>query len=654
MKSQIKVKLHRRCILPGLFTISMVTGFCQKKPVTTESPDKKISVEFMVNGDQSVGYKVMFANSMVLENSSLGLVTSDGDFSQGLAVTSVSNTEPVKDIYKTLNAKKSSITYLANKRVFHLANKSGQQLDIIFQVSNDGIGFRYYFPKASGNVTQILSEATTYTLPATATAFLQPMQESKSGWEKTNPAYEEHYKQDVPVGLYNKRGWVYPALFKTKTAWLLITEAGMDGTYCNTRLYNDSLSNIYHISFPDPREVIGITGGGLLPASKLPWYSPWRIITIGGLNTIMESTLGMDLAAPAKKIDPSFVRPGKASWSWINSKDNFIVYDEQKKYIDFAADMHWQYCLVDADWDRKIGYDKIKELADYAATKNVSLLLWYNSAGDWNTVKYTPKNMLLTSELRSREFARLQAMGIKGVKIDFFGGDGQSVIKYYTDILEDAAKYKLLVNFHGATLPRGWARTYPQLMTTEAVRGFEMITFNQADADLEASHCAMLPYARNAFDPMDFTPMNLYKIQTKVQRKTTSAFELALSVLFLSGIQHYAESPEGMIQVPGAVKDFLRQLPNNWDDAKFIDGYPGKLLVMARKSGKKWYVAGINGEAETRQLDLDLAFLKGKKATLISDGAEPLSFKNEMVTIANNGKYQVEIKGAGGFVLLFE
>jgi alpha-glucosidase len=309
--------------------------------------------------------------------------------------------------------------------------------------------------------------------------------------------------------------------------------------------------------------------------------------------------------------------------------------------------------LVDAAWDQKIGYDKIKELSQYAASKNVGLLLWYNSAGDWNTVTYTPRSKLLTHEDRVKEFTRLKEMGIKGVKIDFFGGDGQSVIKYYIDILNDAAQFQLLVNFHGATLPRGWQRTYPNLVTMEAIKGFEFITFDQRNADVESNHCAMLPFTRNAFDPMDFTPMNLYKIETsRVKRKTTSAFELATSVIFLSGVQHMAESPAGMEHVPGYVQKFLMELPNRWDDVKFIDGYPGKYVVLARKAGNKWYVACINGENTERTISIDLSSFKKQKGLLIADGNEPLTFTNE--NIQGKSKKEVSVKPQGGFVMILE
>ncbi|MES2648490.1 MAG: glycoside hydrolase family 97 catalytic domain-containing protein [Bacteroidota bacterium] len=626
----------------------------QAKSYAVSSPDKSIIATFFMGEKRQAFFTVTKNKEKVLAPSSLGLITDFSDFASGLTLVSASPITMVTDSYKTMNAKKSNIVYKARKGIFHLKNKKGNLLDIIFQVSNDGVAFRYLLPGKSKLITAVTNEATAYQLMPGTRGWLQPMASSKSGWEATNPSYEENYLQDVPVGTPSPigAGWVYPSLFKTGNNWLLFTEAAMDGSYCATRLNCDSGSSTYKVAFPDPREVI--TGKALLPQITLSAYSPWRIITVGDLATITESTLGTDLAKPAIKLDAAYVKPGKSAWSWIMSKDDFIIFEEQKKYIDFASDMHWQYCLVDVNWDQKIGFEKIAELVAYAATKKVGLLLWYNSAGDWNTVKYTPKDKLLTSELRQAEFARLQSMGIKGVKIDFFAGDGQSVIQYYIDILEDAAKYNLLVNFHGATLPRGWARTYPNLVTTEAVKGFEMITFEQVNADKEANHCAMLPFTRNAFDPMDFTPMNLYKIASQVQRKTTSAFELATSVLFLSGIQHFAENAEGMSHMPAYVKTFLQTLPDYWDDVKFVDGFPGKLAVIARRKGDTWYIAGINGENAGKKLLLNLAWLKNRNGSIYQDGETPLSIDMGKVTIKEDGQLPVNLSPNGGFVMTFK
>jgi hypothetical protein len=639
-----------RNLIAFLFLTFLSSGAIAQVGIT--SPDKKITVQVAVNADGGIRYSVRANQQEVLRSSSLGLISNSADFSKGNILLEAKPVQLVNDAYTMIYAKKKQTSYKANKRTIRFQNSDKQILDVIFQVSNDAVAFRYQLKKNNSNTENITEELTSFHFPTTAKAWLQPMQVSKTGWEQTNPAYEEHYVQDVAVGTAapTAAGWVYPALFRSNNQWALITEASVETTDCATRLKTASPDGEYSIGYPDPREII--TGKGLLPTFQSTYVSPWRIITIGSLATIIESTAGTDLAKPSVIKNTSFVKPGKSSWSWINSKDDFIVYDEQKKYIDYAAAMNWQYCLVDADWDRKIGYEKIKELSEYAKTKNVGLLLWYNSAGDWNTVKYTPRNLLLTTESRAKEFQRLKDMGIKGVKIDFFAGDGQSVIEYYQNILKDAAKYELLVNFHGATLPRGWSRTYPHLMTTEAVRGFEMITFGQDDANKEATHCAMLPFTRNAFDPMDFTPMNLYKIQTKVQRKTTSAFELATSVLFLSGIQHFAESPEGMQQVPANIQQFLKDLPTAWDDVKFIDGFPGKYVVIARKHQNKWYIAGINGQQNAQTVELDLSLFKKQKASIITEGETSLSFSEKPLNAKK--KQTVVMKESGGFIMVLE
>lgn len=630
-----------------------ISFFSFGQVVTVASPDKKIVVSCQI---EQMTYAIAYNGKRVMENSKLGLVREDEDFSNKLKLNKISTPKQVKDTYTLLTGKKKDITYLATERVIETQTTSGKKMNIIFRVSNDGVAFRYEFPEQSTEIKKIISEETSFHFINGTRAWLQPKTEAQSGWEHTNPSYEAHYMMDIPTGTPSpgKNGWVYPALFKYNDVWMLITEAALGRTYCGTALQQESPDHEYKINFPQAPEVF--TGRVLYPESTLPWKTPWRIIAMGDLKTIAESTLGTDLAAPAKKMDASFIKPGKSSWSWILKKDDSTVFSVQKKYIDFAADMKWQYCLLDATWDKLIGYDSVKMLADYARGKNVGLLLWYNSAGDWNTVKFTPKDKLLTHESRMAEFSRLHAMGIKGVKIDFFSGDGQSMINYYEDILEDAAANQILVNFHGATLPRGLHRTYPNHMTSEAVFGYEMITFGQNAANAAPAHAVMSALVRNAFDPMDFTPMNLYKIPN-IKRVTTAAFELATAVVFLSGIQHYAESPEGMDRVPKHVKDFLRSLPNSWDDVKFIEGYPGKLLVVARKKGNSWYVSGINGENVEKQLTLDLSFLKNRKGELITSGAqinEEPSFQTTSIILPEAGNLTITLKGNDGFVVVFK
>jgi hypothetical protein len=646
------------------FVLSTIFIFCysataqQKRNVikrtSISSPNKKITAEVLLSSKNTAIYNIIYSGKTILQNSALGIIREDADFANNLQWLSSSEQKTVKDEYKMLTAKKSLIKYAANKRTISLLNKNGDAFNIVFQVSNDGVAFRYEFPQISTEIKKIKQELTSFKFNEGTRAWLQPKTESQSGWEHTNPSYEAHYKMDIATGTAapGQNGWVYPAMFKYDDVWMLITEAALGRTYCGTALQQFSPDNEYKINFPQEAEKF--TNGVLYPESKLPWQTPWRIIAIGSLKTITESTLGTDLALPAIIMDSSFIKPGRSSWSWIMSKDDNIVYAEQKKYIDYAADMHWEYCLIDVNWDTKIGYDKIKELADYAAAKKVGLILWYNSAGDWNTVKYHPKDKLLTHESRVAEFAKLQQMGIKGIKADFFSGDGQSMINYYQDILEDAATYHLLINFHGATLPRGWQRTYPNLMTTEAVYGYEMITFGQKDADTAAPHMVMSAFARNAFDPMDFTPVNLYKIP-RIERRTSATFEMATAVIFLSGIQHFAESPEGMAKMPEPVKNYMQNIPSHWDDVKFIDGYPGKFYAVARRSGSKWYVAAINGDTASKQINLQtLPFLKPFKTGTLFTTNNAHEIVTEKKTVYANKNETIIIKANDGFVLVFE
>lgn len=628
---------------------------CKAKKNTVTSPNRDISVHFSISQNKNPCFTVRFLGKLVIGQSKLGIIMEDEDFSENLSLVSVSSIETVKDDYEMLVGKKRKYSYSANRKVFHLKNANAKKMDIIFQVSNDGVAFRYYFPEKSDETKKIVKETSSFNFSPGTKAYIQHMSEAKSGWCQVNPGYEEFYEQNVEIEKlrFNKAGWVFPALFNEGEYWILLSETAPDRDYCGCRLQQDSISHEFFIDFPQRQEKI--FARELKPESELPWKTPWRIIIIGkGLKTIVESTLGTDLAEPSKLKDISFVKPGQSSWSWVLLKDDSTVYDVQKRFIDYASDMNWEYCLVDADWDKKIGYEKLGELTRYAQDKGVGILAWYNSSGNWNTTEYSPKSKLLNHKDRLEEFNRIKKIGIKGVKVDFFGGDGQSVMSYYQDIFEDAAENGLMVNCHGATIPRGWQRTYPNLVTVEAVRGFEYVTFEQLNADNEPNHSCMLPFTRNVFDPMDFTPVCFSEVPN-IKRITSNTFELALSVIFYSGIQHFAETPKGMQTVPDYVKNFLREIPNYWYDTKFVDGFPGKFVVIARKSGNTWYVAGINGEEKEKHLKFKLHFIKEtKSATLITDGKDNRSFNMEKITYTPNDSLEIKLKGNGGFVLKFD
>jgi len=614
------------------------------------SPGNQLLATVGVDRDGRPWYQVFYRGQAVIQASPLGICREDTCFDKGLTLKSASAITPVTESYRLWVGKQTMAKYRANELQLDLQNAAGESLLMSFRLSDDGLAYRYEFPGDS-DTTRVVTEEYSGTrfFPGTL-AWLQPKAEAQSGWSNVNPSYEEDFYQAVAVGTPSPttNGWVYPALFRYGDTWILLSETGMDGNYCGTNLASDSTDGLYRVRFPQPAEVT--TGGKLLPEVKLPFHSPWRLVLVGDLATLMASTLGTDLAPAAEKQDTDYITPGVAAWSWGLLKDEATVEPVQREFIDYAAGMGWPYVLVDADWDQKIGYEKIAELATYAAGKNVSLLLWYNSSGAWNETVYTPKGRLLTHEDRVAEFARLQKMGIKGVKVDFFPGDGQSAIRYYLDILEDAADFELLVNFHGSTLPRGIQRTYPNHMTSEAVKGFEFITFEQKNADQEATHSAMLPFTRNLFDPMDFTPMVLGDIPN-IERRTSNGFQLALPVLFYSGIQHLVTTPDQMQKVPGFVRDYLSHLPGAWDESRFLEGFPGKYVVIARRASDRWYVAGINAESRPKALALDLSFTGQSKGRLIVDGKTPRTLEQLPVSAAPTG---ITVQPGAGFIMIFD
>ncbi|OGX83165.1 glycoside hydrolase family 97 protein [Hymenobacter coccineus] len=619
-------------------------------PILVSSPDGAVTVMVAVTAQGQPTYAVRYRQTELLRPSRLGLRLASADLTQGLRLTKADPQTAVADNYQLATDKRANCRYRANRRVLHFAGAAGAPtLSVVFQVSDDGVAFQYLVEGKSTEVQRITAESTTFHLPAGAKGWLHPHAVAQTGFANTQPSYEEYYEKGVAAGTTSPlgQGWSFPALFEVGKNWVLLTEAGMGRSYCGSHLAHQSPDAEYAVAFPQTPEKT-TPDAALLPESRLPWRTPWRVLVVGNsLAPIVESTLTTDLSAPAQTaLLPD--APGKSSWSWVLLGDQNTTYDVQRRFIDYAATMGWRYCLVDALWDKQIGYDKTQELAQYARSKNVGLLVWYNSNGHWNESPQTPTNVLFEAESRRKEFARLKQMGVAGVKIDFFGGDGQSFMNYYQDILVDATKAGLLANFHGTTIPRGWNRTYPNLMSMEAVRGFEFLTFDQKNTDQEPTHCATLPFTRNAVGPMDFTPMAFSEIRGK-QRRTSNAFELALSVVFQSGIQHYAEVPEGMAAQPAYVQDFVKKLPPRWADVKYVAGYPGQYAVLARQApGGAWYVAGINGSDAPQTIQVDLGKLDITSGTLITDGDTNRSFSTKAIT---GTTVSVTLPARGGFVV---
>jgi hypothetical protein len=322
-----------------------------------------------------------------------------------------------------------------------------------------------------------------------------------------------------------------------------------------------------------------------------------------------------------------------------------------KKFTDLAASMDWPYTLFDWEWDAMGNGGDVEDAAEYALSKGVKPLIWYNS-GMFKWITATPIDRMKTHENRMEEFAWLKKLGFVGVKVDFFLSEKQYMIDYYLDILEDAAKFEMMVNFHGSLVPRGWSRTYPHLMTMEAVRGAEWYNNNAELTTTAPEHNSVMPFTRNVIGPMDYTPVTFTNSQHP--HITSYGHELALSVVFESALQHMADRPEGYYNLPDAPKTFLKDVPTAWDDIKYIDGYPGKDVVIARRKGDSWYVGGLNGENIEKDKSLSFDFLdsgRKYKLTLIADGKHDKDFETKYMAVGSESIINVKMLRRGGFII---
>jgi hypothetical protein len=381
-----------------------------------------------------------------------------------------------------------------------------------------------------------------------------------------------------------------------------------------------------------------------------PWASPWRIVVSGRtLAAIAESSLPHHVSRPPAARDWSWVKPGRATWSWWSDHASPRDYRAITPFIDLASRWGWEYSLVDANWDR-MKNGNVEQLAAYAKERNVGLLLWYNSGGEHTEITEEPRDRLIDHASREKEFARLERLGIKGVKVDFFQSDKPWMIQHYLGILSDAADHHLLVDFHGCTIPRGWQRTWPNLMAMEAVRGAEVYSCCPEYGPAAVWQNTVLPFTRNVVGSMDYTPVTF--TDQKIAHQTSYAHELALSVLFESGIQHFADAVRGYEALPDYAQSWLKQVPVVWDETRFVAGYPGQFAVLARRAGDIWYLAGVEGAKEARTLTLALPFLGrgAHRIELITDGADAKSFARSGKTLAAGTPLEVALRPAGGFV----
>lgn len=657
-----------------LFLMVLVSGLAIVANAETNkvsSPDGKLVVTLDTDGGK-LTYQATYDGKEMVKKSALGLKTDMGDYSKDLKLEKVS--EGKKQEQYTMRGSKASVVDVNMNTIKMTFSIPGAKRIMTMEmcVGNNDIAYRYLFDSSNDGgkdeprrVT-ILEEASSFNFPDVTTTFICPQIDGNNrGWMGTKPSYEEEYKADAPMAVKSQYGlgYTFPCLFRVgNDGWILVSETGTGSNYCGCHLSDYSKENGYTIAFPDQSENHGI--GSTTPAFSLPGATPWRTITLGStLKPIVETTIPFDVVEEQYKAHAD-MKPGRYVWSWLIWQDNSANYDDQVLFINTAAAMGFEYCLVDALWDEQIGRKRMAELSRYAQSRGVSLMLWYNSNGAANNAPQGPRNCMSSSIAREKEMAWMESIGIKGIKVDFFGGDKQQTMQQYEDILSDANRHGIQVIFHGCTLPRGWEKMYPNYVASEAVLASENVYFGEYHAKKEGFELTMHPFCRNVVGSMDWggTMMNRWLNKEdqpgkRHRRYTSDTFEMSAAIMNQTTIQCIDMQPSNLETLQQHELDLLRQIPTTWSETKFIDGYPAKYAVVARKStAGKWFVSGLNGENKVRTLTLNVPMLAGKTVTYYTD--EPLKkgqqFPNPVKTTAkvdDNGNVKVTMQGNGGIIL---
>lgn len=645
-------------ILFGIMALASTASAQKKDFVYIESPDGNNNV-YVGSTDGLAWYSIRYGDDIVLPAARLGLTTNVADYSS-LELVDIRK-DMTEGSYTLDRSKASQIIFGANIGICTFRNKDGQTLEVEFRVSNNDVAFRYLLPREgeTGSV-RVLEEKTEFNFADNASnthisTYLTPQSDAMIGWKRTKPSYEEYYAIGKPVTEKSEygHGFTFPCLFQLgDDGWVLVSETGVGSNYCGSRLSDskhvatdkggignpddDKLYYSYKIEYPMAEENNG--NGTTEPAIALPGATPWRTVTLGkDLRPIVETTIAWDVVEPLYETEHKYDY-GKGTWSWIVWQDGSIRMEDQKKYVDLASSLGFKYTLVDNWWDRTIGHEGMPELVEYARSRNVDLFLWYSSSGWWNDIEQSPVNIMCNPILRKKEMRWLRDLGVKGIKVDFFGGDKQETMRLYEAILSDADDYGLMVIFHGCTLPRGWERMYPNYVGSEAVRASENLVFMQSECDQEAVFATLHPFIRNTVGCMEFGGCFLNKRLDRANqrgtiRRTTDAFQLATCVLFQNPIQNFAVTPNNLEDAPKACIDFLREVPTTWDETRLIEGHPGKYVVLARRNGNTWYIAAINATDQAMNYSVwDMVY--GLKE-LVPDAATPL--KNSEVHIYSGG-----------------
>lgn len=659
----------RKIIVSCFFMLSsammMAQNVLSQEGQLVSSPDKSLQLRVSLE-DGKVYYQIHLNTRQMLSKSQLGFTADIGDFTQSLRFKKFEERDTLIH-YSLAHAKKAVVNQKARVADFTFENAQHRLFTINFLVENNDVAFRYSIPRQENDNPKcavVQSEVSSFRLPSQSTTFLCPQITPMTGWERTKPSYEEEYVADASLSAKSQFGvgYTFPCLFRVgNDGWVLISETGVDAGYCGSRLSDYHAATGYTIAYPQPGENNG--NGTAMAGISLPGKTPWRTITVGStLAPIVETTIPYDCVSEQYEAG-EYVKPARYTWSWLIWQDKSINYDDQVKFIDLAAKMGYENVLVDNWWDQNIGRQRMAELSRYAQSKNVHLMLWYSSNGYENDAPQTPRNIMNNSIARKREMKWLKSIGVVGIKVDFFGGDKQETMQLYQDILADANDYGIGVIFHGCTLPRGWEKMFPNYIASEAALASENVYFSEHHADKEGFEMCMHPFSRNAVASFDWGGVMMNKYMDKDNksrhaRKTSNVFEMATAITNQSSINCVEVTPESYPTLSADELEYLKSIPTDWKDVKFIAGYPTRYAVIARqdKMTGKWFVGGINGMDKAITLTVDIPMLANQSVNYYYDSKAYVpggksTTARKRIKINKNGKVKLPLQPNGGVIL---
>lgn len=600
------------------------TQSANKWYITSSNGKNVLLLELSESG--KLFYEIKSFGTPVIEKSELGVSSADEKltFLQGLNFKNV-QTRNINESYILPTGKRSHYENKCIEKTFTFINKETKELKVICRAYDDGVAFRYAI-NSQGNI-KIDFEKTKFNIPTQTLSWIMDYQLDYEGF------YTERLLDTI-----SSKELSYPALMQVKNnVWLLLTEASV---YDQPATHLSKKGNELCSLLPQQNFTV-----------KDKWESPWRTFILGNkLGTIVESTLVENLNPPSQIKDMSWIEPGVAVFPWWADHLANSYIDTLKKYVDLAAEMNWKWIEFDVSlvgspfrtsklWETTAW---LPEFTSYAASKGINVY-------GWDEI-----NVLKTKAGREHVYGRYKDLGIKGIKIDYINSDEDDIMCFRDSALQDAAKYKFMVSFHGETSPRGQRRKWPNVMTLEGVRGEEYYTFDDHRLPPSPTHNCTLPFTRNVIGSMDYTPC-AFTFRPENPRITTYAHELALPVIFESGWTCMADSPAAYLNSPA--KDFLKRIVTTWDETRFIDGYPGKFMCLARRKGSSWYLAAINAGKE-REITIPLDFIKKGEYSIKlyedKSGEELTNINVINLKVKKGDELKVKLAKNGGFTTIID